>query len=142
MKTTLIQADKITRQWFLIDAAGQPAGRLAAKIAFILRGKNKPTFANHIDGGDFVLVINAEKIKLTGNKEEQKLYRHYTGYVDGLKTFTAAEVRKRNPTRILEQAVKGMMPKNHQTRSQLKRLKVYAGTEHPHAAQQPQAIAI
>ncbi|HMO50548.1 MAG TPA: 50S ribosomal protein L13 [Kiritimatiellia bacterium] len=142
MKTTLVQADQIKRQWFLIDAAGQPAGRLAAKIAYILRGKNKPTFANHIDGGDFVLVINAAKVKLTGNKEEQKIYKHFTGFPSGLKTFTAAEVRKRNPARIIEQAVKGMMPKNHQTRNQLKRLKVYAGAEHPHVAQQPQALAV
>ncbi|HMP90863.1 MAG TPA: 50S ribosomal protein L13 [Kiritimatiellia bacterium] len=142
MKTTLVQEDQIKRVWYLIDATGKPAGRLAAKIAFILRGKNKPTFANHIDGGDFVLVINADKVKLTGNKEEQKLYKHFTGFPDGLKTFTAAEVRKKNPTRIIEQAVKGMMPKNHQSRNQLKRLKIYAGAEHPHIAQQPQALAV
>ena len=142
MKTTLVQEDQIKRMWYLVDATGQPAGRLAAKIAFILRGKNKVTFANSIDGGDFVLVINADKVKLTGNKEEQKLYKHYTGYTDGLKTFTAAEVRKKNPTRIIEQAVKGMMPKNHQTRTQLTRLKIYAGSEHPHVAQQPQALAV
>lgn len=142
MKTTLIQEKQIKRQWYLVDANGQPAGRLAAKIAFILRGKNKPTYAPHIDGGDFVLVVNADKVKLTGNKEEQKLYKHFTGYADGLKTMNAAEVRRRNPARIIEQAVKGMMPKNHQSRTQLSRLKVYAGTEHPHVAQQPQAIAL
>lgn len=142
MKTTLIQEDQIKRQWYLIDAAGKPAGRLAAKIAFILRGKNKPSFAPSIDSGDFVLVINADKVKLTGNKEEQKIYEHFTGFPSGLKTFTAAEIRKRNPERIIEQAVRGMMPKNHQTRTQLTRLKVYAGAEHPHAAQQPQALAI
>jgi len=142
MKTTLIQADKIVRQWYLIDAAGQPSGRLAAKIAFILRGKTKPTFAPHIDGGDFVLVINAAKVKLSGNKDEQKIYKHFTGYPDGLKQISAAVVRKKNPERIIEQAVKGMLPKNHLSRTQLKRLKVYAGEEHPHIAQQPQALAI
>lgn len=142
MKTTLVQDKDVVRQWHLIDAAGQPAGRLAAQIAFLLRGKNKITFAPHIDGGDFVVVINAAKVKLTGNKEEQKLYKHFTGYPDGLKTFTAAEVRKKNPTRIVEQAVKGMLPKNHLSRTQIKRLKVYAGEEHPHIAQQPQALAV
>lgn len=142
MKTTLVQEDQITRQWFLIDAAGQPAGRLAAKIAHLLRGKNKPTFAPHIDGGDFVLVINAAKVKLTGNKETQKIYKHFTGYPDGLKLKTAAEVRKNNPARIIEQAVKGMLPKNHLSRTQIKRLKVYAGEEHPHVAQQPQPLAV
>jgi large subunit ribosomal protein L13 len=142
MKTTLVQENQIKRVWHLIDATGQPAGRLAAKIAFILRGKNKPTYAPHIDGGDFVLVINAAKVKLTGNKEELKLYKHFTGFPDGLKTFTAAEVRKKNPTRIIEQAVKGMMPKNHQSRTQLTRLKLYAGAEHPHIAQQPQALSM
>lgn len=142
MKTTLVQEDQITRQWFLIDAAGQPAGRLAAKIAHLLRGKNKPTFAPHIDGGDFVLVINAAKVKLTGNKETQKIYKHFTGYPDGLKLKTAAEVRKNNPARIIEQAVKGMLPKNHLSRTQIKRLKVYAGEEHPHVAQQPKPLAV
>lgn len=142
MKTTLVQEDKITRQWFLIDAAGQPAGRMAAKIAHLLRGKNKPTFAPHIDGGDFVLVINAAKVKLTGNKETQKIYKNYSGFPDGLKLKTAAEIRKNNPTRIVEQAVKGMLPKNHLSRTQIKRLKVYADAEHPHVAQQPQPLAI
>jgi len=142
MKTTLVQEDQIKRVWYLIDADGQPAGRLAAKIAFILRGKNKTTYAPHIDGGDFVLVINAAKVKLTGNKEEQKQYKHFTGFPGGLKSVSAAVVRKKNPTRIIEQAVKGMMPKNHQSRTQLTRLKLYAGAEHPHVAQQPQALAV
>ncbi len=142
MKTTLIQEDKITRTWYVVDAAGKPAGRIAAKIAHLLRGKTKPSFAPHIDGGDFVVVINASKVKLTGNKEEQKTYMHFTGYPDGLKKIKAAEVRKKNPARIVAQAVKGMMPKNHQTRTQLKRLKIYAGAEHPHVAQQPQALSI
>jgi large subunit ribosomal protein L13 len=142
MKTTYVQAEQIKRQWYLVDATGVSAGRLAAKIAHTLRGKNKVTFAPHIDGGDFVLVINAEKIKLTGNKEAQKLYKHFTGFPSGLKTFTAAEVRKRNPTRIITAAVKGMMPDTHLGNAQLKRLKVYAGSEHPHEAQQPQPITL
>lgn len=142
MKTTLVQADKIKREWHLVDATGQSTGRLAAKITFLLRGKNKPTFANHIDGGDFVCVINADKVKLTGSKEEQKIYEHFTGYPSGRKTFTAAEVRKRNPTRILMDAVEGMMPNNHQSKTQVKRLKIYAGAEHPHVAQQPKPLAV
>ncbi len=142
MKTTLVQADKINREWHLVDATGQSTGRLAAKITFLLRGKNKPTFANSIDGGDFVCVINADKIKLTGNKEEQKIYEHFTGFPSGRKTFTAAEVRKRNPTRIIVDAVEGMMPNNHQSKTQMKRLKVYAGAEHPHVAQQPKPLAV
>lgn len=142
MKTTLIQADNKTRQWFLIDAAGKPAGRLASKICHLLRGKNKPTFSPHIDGGDFVLVINAAKVKLTGRKDEQKIYDHFTGYPSGLKQQTAAVVRQKNPTRIIQQAVRGMLPKNHLSRTQFKRLKVYAGEEHPHVAQQPKALSI
>ncbi len=142
MKTTLVQEDQVKREWFLVDAAGQSAGRLASKISFILRGKNKPTFSPAIDGGDFVLVINADKVKLTGRKEEQKIYEHFTGYPDGLKRVNAAEVRRRNPTRILEEAVEGMMPNNHQSKTQMKRLKIFAGTEHPHIAQQPKAISI
>lgn len=142
MKTTLIQEDKIARQWYLIDAAGKPAGRLASKICHILRGKTKPSFSPHIDGGDFVLVVNAAKVKLTGNKESQKIYKNFTGYPGGLKLQTAAVIRKKNPTRIIEQAVKGMLPKNHLSRTQIKRLKVYPGEEHPHIAQQPKALAI
>jgi len=142
MKTTLVQAEQVDRKWLLIDAAGKPVGRLAAKIAHLLRGKNKVTFSPSIDGGDFVLVINAAKVKLTGNKETQKTYEHFTGFPSGLKTFVASEVRRNNPARMIEQAVTGMMPKNHQTRVQLKRLKVYAGAEHPHVAQQPQPLDI
>jgi large subunit ribosomal protein L13 len=142
MKTTLVQADQVKREWFLVDAAGQSAGRLAAKIAFILRGKNKVTFSPSIDGGDFVLVINADKVKLTGNKEEQKIYQSFSGFPGGLKQVNAAEVRRRNPTRIIEEAVEGMMPNNHQSKTQMKRLKLFAGAEHPHVAQKPQAISL
>jgi large subunit ribosomal protein L13 len=137
MKTTLEILDDNQRKWFVVDATGKPAGRLAVEVATLLRGKNKITFAPHIDNGDFVVVINAEKVKLTGSKEQKKIYQNYSGYIDGLKRFTAAQVRAKNPTRIVTQAVKGMLPRNKQSRSQLKRLKVYAGPEHPHAAQKP-----
>lgn len=140
MKTTLVQADQIKRVWHLVDATDKSTGRLAVQITKILRGKNKVTFANHIDGGDFVCVINADKIKLTGSKEEQKIYKHFTGFPSGLKNIVASEVRKKNPTRILMQAVEGMMPNNHQSKTQMKRLKIYAGAEHPHVAQQPQPL--
>lgn len=142
MKTTLVQEDKVTRAWHLVDAAGKPAGRLAVEIANVLRGKNKVTFSPAIDGGDFVLVINAEKVALTGNKESKKVYQHFTGYLRGRKTMLASEVRAKNPTRIIEQAVKGMMPRNHQSTTQLTRLKVFAGSEHPHVAQKPQPLEV
>ena len=140
MKTTLVQADKVARSWHLMDAAGKPAGRLAVEITKILRGKNKVTYSPAIDGGDFVIVINADKVALSGNKESLKVYQTFSGYLRGRKTMVASEVRVKNPTRIVEQAVKGMMPRNHLSRTQLKRLKVYAGSEHPHEAQMPQPI--
>ncbi len=142
MKTTLVKEADISRSWFLVDAAGKPAGRLAAKVAHILRGKNKVTFAPHIDDGDFVVVINAAKVKLTGSKESKKIYQDYSGYPSGLKERTAAQVREKDPTRLVSQAVKGMLPRNKLARTQITRLKVYAGEEHPHDAQQPQAIEL
>lgn len=142
MKTTLVQVDDSQRKWFVVDATGKPAGRLAVEIAKILRGKNKVTYAPNIDGGDFVIVVNAEKVKLTGSKEQTKLYQHFTGYASGLKKFTAATIRQKNPTRIVTQAVKGMLPRNKLARTQLTRLKVYAGPEHPHAAQKPEALEV
>lgn len=142
MKTTLPKVDEIQRDWYVVDAADQSAGRLAVKIANILRGKNKPTFTPHLDAGDFVVVVNAEKVKLTGAKEEQKIYKHYTGYPSGLKQFSAAHVRETNPTRILSQAVRGMLPKNRLGRQLHRKLKVYPGAEHPHAAQKPQQLEL
>lgn len=142
MTTTLLKESEIQRDWFLVDATDRPAGRLAVEIARILRGKHKPTFAPHMDIGDFVVVINAEKVKLTGAKEEQKIYKHYTGYQSGLKEFTAKTVRERNPERIIESAVKGMLPKTNLGRKLFKKLKVYAGTEHPHEAQRPKPIEL
>ena len=140
MSTTFPKESEIIREWYVVDATGKPAGRLAVDIANVLRGKNKPTFAPHVDGGDFVVVINAEKIKLSGNKEDQKIYKHYTGYSSGLKEFTAKTIRERKPERIISQAVRGMLPTSRQGRKVFKRLHVYAGAEHPHGAQQPKVM--
>ena len=136
-KTTMPRDAEATHGWRLVDADGKPAGRLAAEIAAILRGKDRPDFTPHVDMGDFVVVVNAEKVLLTGAKEWQKEYRHYTGYPNGLKSWTAAQVRARHPERILTQAVRGMLPKNRLSRQQIKRLKVYPGATHPHEAQRP-----
>jgi len=142
MKTTFPKLEEVERQWYIIDAAGKPAGRLAAEVAKILRGKNKPTFTPHVDTGDFVIVINAEKVLLTGSKEEQKLYNHHTGYPGGMVSLKASTVREKDPTRIVASAVKGMCPKTRLGRKLFKRLKVYAGEEHPHGAQKPQVIEL
>ena len=142
MKTTLPKESEIQKNWYVVDATDRSAGRLAVGIANVLRGKNKPTFTPHLDTGDFVVVVNAEKVKLTGSKEEQKIYKHYTGYPSGLKEFKASFVRERNPTRILSQAVRGMLPKNRLGRKLYKKLKVYPGAEHPHVAQQPTPIEL
>ncbi len=140
MKTTLPKDPGVERTWFVVDADGQPLGRLAVEIANTLRGKNKPTFTPHIDTGDFVVVINAEKVKLTGRKEEQKLYKRYSGWRGGLKETVAAAMRERHPERMVKLAVRGMLPRNTLSRQMISRLKIYAGSEHPHSAQQPQAL--
>ena len=139
-KTTIVHPDEVTRTWFVVDATEKPAGRLASSIAAVLRGKNKPTFTPSVDTGDFVIVINAEKVKLTGNKEETKVYKKFTGFPGGLKHDSAAAMRAKHPEHIITHAVKGMLPKNHMSRTHLTRLKVYAGAEHPHASQKPQAL--
>ena len=133
---------EIQREWLVIDATDVVLGRLASHAAVLLRGKHKPTFANHIDVGDFVIVINAGKVALTGQKlEQKKAYRH-SGYPGGLKSVTYAELLEKNPVRAIEKAVRGMLPKNTLGAQQLTKLKVYAGAEHPHAAQQPRAFDI
>jgi large subunit ribosomal protein L13 len=137
MSTTITRPATVERDWFVIDAEGEVLGRLATRIATALRGKHKPTFQPHVDAGDFVVVVNAEKVKLTGRKLMQKEYYRYSGYPGGLKVRTAAEVLDEDPTRVLTQAVRGMLPKNRLARQAISKLKVYAGTEHPHAAQQP-----
>jgi large subunit ribosomal protein L13 len=136
-RTYTPKAGEITREWVVIDATDVVLGRLASHAATLLRGKHKPTFANHVDTGDFVIVINADKVALTGQKlEQKKAYRH-SGYPGGLKAVTYSELLEKNPVRAVEKAIRGMLPKNSLGRQQLSKLKVYTGAEHPHAAQQP-----
>jgi large subunit ribosomal protein L13 len=142
MKTTLPKVDESERKWFIVDATGKPAGRMAAEIAKVLRGKNKRTFTPHLDLGDFVLVINAEKVAFSGSKEEKKVYFRHTGYPGGGSHTPVKVIRERHPERLITSAVKGMLPRNRMGRKILGRLKVYAGSEHPHAAQQPQPLDI
>jgi large subunit ribosomal protein L13 len=141
-KTILPTPETIDAKWYIVDAADQRLGRLATAIAMVLRGKNKPTFTPHIDTGDFVVVINAEKIQVTGKKSTQKLYRRHSGRPGGMKTETFAKLQVRIPERIIEQAVKGMLPKNSMGRHLFTKMKVYAGTEHPHAAQKPEVMIV
>jgi len=137
MSTTITRPATVEHDWYVIDAEDQVLGRLATRIATALRGKHKPTFQPHVDAGDFVVVVNAEKVKLTGRKLEQKEYYRYSGHPGGLKTRTAGQVLDEDPTRVITQAVKGMLPKNRLARQVIGKLKVYAGADHPHAAQQP-----
>jgi large subunit ribosomal protein L13 len=139
-KTYLPPEDSIERNWYVVDAADQRLGRLASEIAMVLRGKNKPTFTPHLDTGDFVVVINAEKINVTGKKRSQKLYRRHSGRPGGMKTETFTQLQGRLPERIIEQAVKGMLPKNTLGRQLFTKLKVYAGPDHPHQAQKPEVL--
>jgi large subunit ribosomal protein L13 len=141
-KTYSPKLAEIEHQWHVLDAAGIPLGRLCSLAARLLTGKHKPTYAPHIDTGDFVIVINAEQAVLTGRKEEQKIYHYHTGYPGGLKSESAAKLRQRRPTKMIEEAVWGMLPKNKLGRQMLRKLKVYAGPEHPHSAQKPQAFEI
>jgi large subunit ribosomal protein L13 len=141
-KTYLPPVETIERDWYIVDAADQRLGRLASEIAMVLRGKNKPTFTPHLDTGDFVVVINAEKVAVTGKKRSQKLYRRHSGRPGGMKTETFEKLQARLPERIIEKAVQGMLPKNTLGRQLFTKLKVYAGSEHPHAAQKPQLLKI
>jgi large subunit ribosomal protein L13 len=133
---------EVERRWYVVDAEGKTLGRLATEIARVLRGKNKPQYTPHIDTGDFVVVVNAEKVVVTGRKAEQKVYRRHSGYPGGLKTTTYERMMERQPTEILRRAVKGMMPKSRLARQQLRKLKIYAGPEHPHVAQSPQELEV
>lgn len=141
-KTYLPSQDSMERNWYVVDATDQRLGRLASEIAMVLRGKNKPTYTPFLDTGDFVVVVNAEKIDITGKKRTQKLYRRHSGRPGGMKTETFAKLQARLPERIIEQAVKGMLPKNTLGRQLFTKLKVYAGPDHPHQAQQPQTLEI
>jgi len=142
MRTFSIKADEITREWFEVDAAGQTLGRLASELAKILTGKHKPTFTPHLDVGDFVVVINADKIVLTGKKLTDKFYRRHSGYPGSLREVSARDMLAKHPNRIIEYAVKGMLPQNKLRDSRLMKLKVYAGATHPHEAQQPKKLEI
>ena len=142
METTSIRADEINREWFIVDAEGQTLGRLASEIAQIIRGKKKPFYTPHMDMGDFVVVVNAEKVKVTGNKEKDKSYFRHSGFPGGVTQISLQKVRQDFPERIITNAVKGMLPHNRLGRQLLTHLKVYSGTEHPHAAQLPKTITI
>ena len=142
MKTYSAKPAEIEKKWVMIDASGLVVGRLASIIAMRLRGKHKPTFTPHVDDGDNVIVVNAEKIVLTGKKRENKVYRHHTGWPGGLKEVTAQKQLQQHPERILESAIRGMLPKNKLGRKMGKKLKVYAGTDHPHQAQHPEAFEV
>ena len=142
MKTYTAKPGEIQREWFLVDAEGKTLGRLATQIADRLRGKGKPAYTPHVDTGDFVIVVNAEKIAVTGSKLDSKMYYRHSGYPGGLKQRTLREQLERRPTEVIRLAVKGMLPRNRLARKQLTKLKVYAGPDHPHAAQQPQPMEI
>jgi large subunit ribosomal protein L13 len=142
MKTYSAKAGEVNRDWFVVDAADRTLGRLAAEIAHRLRGKHKPEYTPHVDTGDYIVVINAEKVKVTGSKSTDKMYHHHTGYPGGLKSLSFEQQIEKAPERVIQGAVKGMLPRNPLGRAMFKKLKVYAGAEHPHSAQQPQVLNI
>ena len=142
MKTVMGNSETVERKWYVVDAEGQTLGRLASQVASILKGKNKPIYTPHADCGDYVIVLNCEKIKVTGNKANQKLYRHHTGWVGNLKEIPYADMLKKHPDRIIIHAVKGMLPKNSLGRKMIKKLKVYTGSEHNHEAQKPEVLEL
>ncbi len=140
MNTFMASPATIDRKWYVVDAEGMTLGRLASEVAKVLRGKNKPIFTPHMDTGDYVIVVNAEKVKVTGKKLDQKVYYHHSGYVGGLKEVTLKEKMAKKPEQVIELAVKGMLPKGPLGREMFKKLHVYAGPEHPHAAQKPEVL--
>jgi large subunit ribosomal protein L13 len=142
MKSYMARPLEVERRWYVVDAEGRHLGRLAAEIAKILRGKNKPQYTPHVDVGDFVVVVNAERVAVTGKKAEQRVYRRHSGYPGGMKETSYEQMLARKPTEILRKAVYGMMPKTRLARQQFKKLKIYAGPEHPHAAQSPQRLEV
>jgi large subunit ribosomal protein L13 len=142
MKTYSAKPESVQREWFIVDAAEQTLGRLATEIALRLKGKHKPEYTPHVDTGDYIVVINADKVRVTGNKTSDKMYYRHTGYPGGLRSISFDKLIDHKPEMIIEQAVKGMLPKNPLGRDMYRKLKVYAGSEHPHAAQQPQTLEI
>jgi len=141
-KTPVPKADQIQRKWYVVDASGKILGRLASEVAKILRGKGKPIWTPHLDVGDFVIIVNASKVRLTGKKLQQKELRWYTGYPGGLKSIKYADLLRKNPVKAVEHAVRGMLPKNRLGRKMFRKLKVYAGPEHPHQAQKPEPLEL
>jgi large subunit ribosomal protein L13 len=142
VKTYTARAEDIEREWFLVNAEGKTLGRLAAEIAKVLRGKHKPIYTPHLDCGDYVIVVNAEKVRVTGRKLDQKMYYRHTGYPGGIKSISLRNQLQKHPDRVLQAAVRGMLPKNRLGRRMLKKLKVYAGDSHPHQAQQPKVLEL
>ncbi len=142
MKTVMANSETIERKWFVVDAEGQTLGRFASEVAKILKGKHKPEYTPHVDCGDYVIVLNCGKIKVTGNKATQKVYRHHTGWVGNLKEISYQEMLQKHPDRIITDAVKGMLPKDSLGRQMIKKLKVYTGSEHSHDAQKPEVLEI
>jgi large subunit ribosomal protein L13 len=142
MKTFSAKNEEVKRDWYLIDASGKTLGRLASEIARRLKGKHKPEYTPHVDTGDYIIVVNAGKVTVTGNKMKDKVYQQHTGYMGNLKTISFEKLRAKNPQRVIEMAVKGMLPKNPLGRAMFRKLKVYAGAEHQHGAQQPKPLEI
>jgi large subunit ribosomal protein L13 len=142
VKTYTARAEDIEREWFLVNAEGKTLGRLASEIAKVLRGKHKPIYTPHLDCGDYVIVVNAEKVRVTGRKLDQKMYYRHTGYPGGIKSISLRNQLQKHPDRVLQAAVRGMLPKNRLGRKMLKKLKVYAGDSHPHQAQQPKVLEL
>lgn len=140
MKTFSAKAQAVSHQWYIVDASGQTLGRLASQIAKYLRGKHKPEYTPHVDTGDYIVVVNAEKVAVTGRKMSDKIYYSHTGFPGGIKGITLEKLLAKNPIKVMEHAVKGMLPKNPLGRDMFRKLKVYVGSEHPHSAQQPQVI--
>jgi large subunit ribosomal protein L13 len=142
MRTYLAKPADVSRKWYLVDANGKTLGRLASRVAMVLRGKHKPTFTPHVDTGDHVVIINAEKVRLTGEKMKTKIYTHHTGYPGGLKSVSAEYLHGRRPAELLTRAITGMLPKNPLGKQMAKKLRVYAGHEHPHQAQRPESLVL
>ena len=142
MKTFSAKPETVRRDWYIVDAAGKTLGRLASEIASRLRGKHKPEYTPHVDTGDYIIVVNAAQVRVTGNKARDKMYYKHTGYIGNMKEISFEKLRDKNPEQIIQQAVRGMMPKGPLGRAMLRKMKVYAGAEHQHAAQQPQVLDI
>ena len=142
MKTISVKSESVKRDWYVIDAEGATLGRMATEIAVRLRGKHKPEYTPHVDTGDYIVVINADKVRVTGNKAKDKIYHRHTGYPGGLKSVSFEKLIEKAPERVVQSAVKGMLPKGPLGRAMFKKMKVYAGSEHPHTAQQPQQLTL